>query len=226
MSTDTNLPLPDEEPIGLRERGRQERFARVLTAAEELFIAKGFDAVTTREVAQLAGVGEATLFRYVANKTDLLLLVIGRTQDSLIDDIVLSDRRTEDHSPEAPSGEWYIDRIAAIYRERIRYYTLDPENVAKYVVSGLQSSGSRLGERSTRAGDRIIELVRNIVVTAQERRVFRDDVDPTLVARNLNGCYIHEVLRSPARNLPIETTWDRLHERFDVMLRPLLVTVD
>lgn len=214
-----------EPPIGLRERNRRERFARILNAAEQLFTEHGFDQVTTREVAQAAGVGEATLFRYVANKSDLLMLVIGRTQDVLLDELEGADDRTAEAMPEHPSGEWFMERIHAIYSGRIRYYQSDPENVAKYVSTGLQT-GSALGPRSTVSGDRVITRVRGILEDAQRRGVLRDDVDAKTVARNVNGIYIHEVLRSQPRQLDISQTWDRLRDRFDVMLRPLIVDAD
>ncbi len=40
-----------------------------------MFIAKGFDDTTTREIAQRASVGIGTLFIYADNKRDLLFLV-------------------------------------------------------------------------------------------------------------------------------------------------------
>lgn len=211
-----------ERPLGLREASRRERLARILNAAEELFSAKGFDHVTTREIAQRAGVGEATLFRYVPNKADLLLRVIGRTQDDLIDELELIDDSTAADAAPNPAGQWYINRINEIYRARIRYYTTDPKNVAQFVVSGLQAD-SNVGTLSTKAGDRIISRVQSIVQAGQASGALRDDVDALIVARNINGTYIHEVLRSPARHLSIPGTWDRLSERFDVMLRPLII---
>lgn len=213
--------VPSPEPkIGLRERNRRERFARILNAAEELFIEKGFDQVTTREIAQAAGVGEATLFRYVANKGDLLLLVIGRTQDALIDRLEAADDETASATPAAPTGDWFIQRILDIYQGRIRYYETDPENIAKFVSTGLEM-GSTLGPRSTNAGDRVVARIREIIEAGQAAGALRDGLSAETIARNVNGIYIHEVLRSPARNLDISLTWDRLAERFDVMLRPL-----
>ena len=43
----------------------------IVTAAAPLFAAKGFDAVTTREVAEAAGVSEALLYRHFDNKAAL-----------------------------------------------------------------------------------------------------------------------------------------------------------
>ena len=44
---------------------------RLVEAAVQLFSRQGFKGTSTRDIAQLAGVNEATLFRYFARKTDL-----------------------------------------------------------------------------------------------------------------------------------------------------------
>ena len=44
-------------------------------AARELFLAKGFDNTTIREIALRAGVGLGTVFVYAKNKRDLLFLI-------------------------------------------------------------------------------------------------------------------------------------------------------
>jgi AcrR family transcriptional regulator len=51
----------------------QETRRRILTAAKEIYEAKGSRGTTTREVAERAGVNEATLFRHFGNKNALLL---------------------------------------------------------------------------------------------------------------------------------------------------------
>ena len=49
---------------------------RIVEAAEHLFARRGFKAATTREIAQLAGVNEVTLFRYFLHKLDLLCAAV------------------------------------------------------------------------------------------------------------------------------------------------------
>jgi AcrR family transcriptional regulator len=48
---------------------------RILSAALRLFASQGFDATTTRDLAQQAGVAEGTLFRHFANKKAILIEV-------------------------------------------------------------------------------------------------------------------------------------------------------
>ena len=45
---------------------------RILEAAGQLFASKGFDAATTRDIADAAGVASGTLFNYFATKEAIL----------------------------------------------------------------------------------------------------------------------------------------------------------
>ncbi|WP_181698252.1 TetR/AcrR family transcriptional regulator [Nocardia sp. GTS18] len=60
---------------GRRERNKQQKLERITAAARELFAERGVDEVTTQEIADKADIGAGTLFLYVKNKGELLLLV-------------------------------------------------------------------------------------------------------------------------------------------------------
>jgi len=51
--------------------GRSVTGVRIVEAAVQLFSRRGYKGTSTREIAHLAGVNEATLFRYFARKADL-----------------------------------------------------------------------------------------------------------------------------------------------------------
>ena len=57
----------------LRERQRAQIRADIRRAAFRLFIERGYDAVTTEEIATAAGVSPRTFFRHVPTKEELLL---------------------------------------------------------------------------------------------------------------------------------------------------------
>lgn len=59
--------------MSLRARQRRQIRADIQHAAFELFARKGFDAVTTEQIAAAAGVSPSTYFRHVRSKEDLLL---------------------------------------------------------------------------------------------------------------------------------------------------------
>jgi AcrR family transcriptional regulator len=58
---------------GLRERKKRRMYETVSEIAIELFLEKGFDAVSVAEVAAAAEISKPTLFRYFPAKEDLVL---------------------------------------------------------------------------------------------------------------------------------------------------------
>ncbi|WP_344158008.1 helix-turn-helix domain-containing protein [Kribbella yunnanensis] len=58
--------------LGRRERKKQQTKAAISKVATELFLERGFDAVTVAEVAQAADVAVQTVFNHFATKEDLL----------------------------------------------------------------------------------------------------------------------------------------------------------
>src|SRR5438270_7531666 len=63
------------QPVGRRERNKQEKLERITAAARELFAEHGVDEVTTQQIADRADIGTGTLFLYAKSKGELLLLV-------------------------------------------------------------------------------------------------------------------------------------------------------
>ncbi|QMU76633.1 TetR family transcriptional regulator [Streptacidiphilus sp. PB12-B1b] len=72
-STDTAAPGPAGPAPGRREQNRQRTHRSLVEAAGQLFQEKGFEAVTVRDIAAAAGVGERTFFRYFPSKESLVL---------------------------------------------------------------------------------------------------------------------------------------------------------
>ncbi len=54
----------------------EQRIASLLAVAREVFAARGFERATTQEIAQRAGVSEATVFTYFGSKRELCVEVI------------------------------------------------------------------------------------------------------------------------------------------------------
>lgn len=63
------------QPLGRRERNKQQKLDRVTAAATELFAEYGVEDVTTQQIADKADIGTGTLFLYAKTKGELLLLV-------------------------------------------------------------------------------------------------------------------------------------------------------
>src|ERR1700710_2844839 len=81
--------------MGLREKKKLETRQTISTVATELFLARGFDAVTIEEIAAAANVSKPTVFNYFARKEDLFL--------DREDDVKLLLREALDERPEGQS---------------------------------------------------------------------------------------------------------------------------
>ena len=62
----------------LRDRQRAQVRADIRRVAYRLFLERGYDAVTTEEIATAAGVSPSTFFRHVPAKDELLLAPVRR----------------------------------------------------------------------------------------------------------------------------------------------------
>lgn len=83
--TASNIDHGDGVKLGLRERNKLDKSTRIRRAALELFETKGYDATTTREIAEMADVGIGTVFMYADDKRDLLFLIFNDVLDEVVD---------------------------------------------------------------------------------------------------------------------------------------------
>ncbi|MGO4807419.1 TetR/AcrR family transcriptional regulator [Arthrobacter sp. 2MCAF15] len=206
------------EHLPLRERAKRKKAKSIREAAEALFSEKPFAEVTTKELAERAGVGEATLFRYMANKTELLLLVYSDKMDEAFGAVESQDAQVA--ATEKKDASSYLQRVYSVYEARCRFYLEDPENSALYLREGFRTD-SALGLRAVEQGDRCIRLVESILQEGQDAGYILQSIDSELVAQNCHGIYMHEIDRAPVRGYTPESIWERVKARLEVQLEPL-----
>lgn len=73
-------------PVGRRERAKEDKRERIMTAARELFAEHGISGVTTQQIADRADVAIGTLYRYASTKAELLIMVQNNKFAAAIDD--------------------------------------------------------------------------------------------------------------------------------------------
>jgi AcrR family transcriptional regulator len=220
MAPPDNPPPADPRPASLREQSRAEAMRRIRATAVELLAEKSFDEITTKEVAQRAGIGEATLFRHVESKQELLMLAYGDRMDALLDEVERRDRELE-RAEEGSTGVQFCRRVLAIFAARVDFYRQSPDNARLYMRYGFDVKNPSLG-RHLGQGDRIIALAARIIGSGQRQGVLSSAVDPETVAENCHGTFIHEVDRTPVRRLPLSAIGDRVNARLSAQLVPLI----
>ncbi|WP_406813701.1 TetR/AcrR family transcriptional regulator [Mycobacterium sp. M23085] len=91
------MTLPTR-PVSLRDRQRAQIRADIRRAAFRLFVERGYDAVTTEEIATAAGVSPRTFFRHVPSKEELLLAPVRYGGAAIVN---LLEGRPAGESPDA-----------------------------------------------------------------------------------------------------------------------------
>ncbi len=71
--------------MGLREQKKEQTRRRISDVATRLFLARGYSAVTTAEIAQAAEVSPATLFNYFPTKESLVFDEDSALEDTLVE---------------------------------------------------------------------------------------------------------------------------------------------
>jgi AcrR family transcriptional regulator len=145
-------------------RGREATTAAILDAAEELFSADGFDAVTVRAIAARAGVSHALVHRYLGSKADVFRGVLSRNQG-----VVLAAAADE---PEL------LVSTSLMMREGLtnhRAYVRLLADSALHDVSYEQTPGRFA------AVDRLVELAQRAAGSASPGERSEKDLDPRFV---------------------------------------------
>lgn len=97
----------------LRDRQRAQIRADIRRAAFRLFIERGYDAVTTEEIATAAGVSARTFFRYVPAKEELLLAPVRHGGAAIVN---LLERRPAGEPPDVALSNAIIGRTRSFDR--------------------------------------------------------------------------------------------------------------
>jgi TetR/AcrR family transcriptional regulator len=111
------------QPVGRRERNKQNKLERITAAARELFAEHGVDEVTTQQIADKADIGTGTLFLYAKTKGELLLLV----QNSSYVDALEKGRAAAEGIPDA------LDAVMAIVRPVVECNRTQIDNGRTYL---------------------------------------------------------------------------------------------
>lgn len=179
-----NTPSTDNpSKLGLRERNKLDKRTRIRRAALELFETKGFDATTTREIAELADVGIGTVFMYANDKRDLLFLIFNDELDTVVDEAFanVDGRKTLSAQMAGVFGRFYeaFHQRATLARILLRELVFFSE--------GKQADQFMANRR------RILEGLERLARNAIEKHKVRSTEDPAEIAKAFFFLYSGEV---------------------------------
>ncbi len=137
---------------GVRELKKADKWRRISSTARRLFAERGYESVTTAELARESGVGVGTLFRYVRSKAALLVTILN-------EQVQIGVEMALDQAAEGGSAE---DCIMTMLRPLADQCREHPENATAYereVLFGEGSQRSQAVHQLTGLEDVIVEIL-------------------------------------------------------------------
>ena len=198
MDQPARTPHTDQAERPPRADARANR-SRILQVAEEVF-GKGGESASTEEVARLAGVGHATVFRHFPTKAALLEAVFVRRLERLRDQAGgLADA--------ADPGRAFFDFFA---------HTVADAASKIAVADALADEGAKAAASTVQASDDLRWAVGVLLQRAQEAGAVRDDIDlpelyALLIGTSRAAAYAH--LDEKVRDRTLAIVFDGLAPR-------------
>jgi len=154
---------------GLRERTRRAVQAELSEAAQELFLAQGYEATTIDQIADAAGISRRSFFRYFATKEDV---VIGK-YELHGDDLVAAMRAR-------PLDEPIWDTLRRTFDVVVSYYS-DPHRrdraaLMREIVVSHPALYARYLEKLERIQERLTETLKERAALRGEKTETNDAV--------------------------------------------------
>ena len=163
----------------MRDEGREQSNEReattaaILDAAEDLFSARGFVAVTVRAIAERAGVSHALVHRYLGSKAEIFRAILSRNQGVML--------------VAAPDNPDLLATTSLIMREGLTNHRRYARLLADSALHGLpyEQTPGRFA-----AVDRLVELAERAAASAPSNERTDEDLDPRFVIACVTALFL------------------------------------
>jgi TetR/AcrR family fatty acid metabolism transcriptional regulator len=158
----------------------ERRIADILLAARDVFTEKGYQEALISDIADRAGVVEGSIYRFFANKRDLLVKTVEHWYEDMLAD--------DDEPFRGVRGTW--NRIRFVVHHHLATIRREPA-LSRLVFQELRPDPdyrkTRLFQLNQTYTHRVVEVVKAAMASGE----FRSDVSPTLVRDMIYGAVEH-----------------------------------
>ena len=203
------MHAPSIRPQKLTRRAlaKQQTREKVLRAAREMFIERGYEGATIRDIARAAGMSTGAVFASFADKPELFDAILSDDFAALLDPM-------QDAATVAPTvREALVGMFGAAYRAHGAQLPL--------IQATLAASWTRTPE-DEKARRESMRPIRSLVTQVLERGVERGELntrfDLRLVSDVIWDLYLAGYRPAAFEGLSVDNQTDRLAERMDLVL--------
>ncbi len=152
-----------------------ERRKHIIKIATELIVKKGYNNISTRELANALGMSTGGLYHYIGSKSDILYLIINFTAELTGQTL---DRFAKELKDAQPADQ--LKESLKVYFETVDYYR-DFHNFVNHIMLSLPLKDRRIVYE---AESRIIQFFESLLNSGMENGEFRR-VDAKILAHNI-----------------------------------------
>jgi AcrR family transcriptional regulator len=199
-----------DAPTSLRAQSKLKTRRRVLDAARRLFMERGYEAATIRDIASGAGLSTGAVFASFLDKTDLFNAVMAEDFVRQVENLKRA------HQPDAKVEE----AIMAVFQAGYRFHCAQlPLLQAAIALSWSHGLGGEFGDRPTYT--LAMEALTEALQLGVERGELKDGFDDRLVAEILWDGYVANYRRAVFDHWTIDRLVERSREQIQLVLQGL-----
>ena len=161
----------------LIERKKRQKWRRIAKSASALFAEQGFEATTTRQIAQRAQVAVGTLYLYAKTKEALVVRLFREEIDAAVEQAF-----------ESLPDVALVDQLVHVFRHFYAFYARD-KALSRVLVQQV-TFGATQSEDNVAFTMAFIQRLGGLFTAAAERGELRDDPPAVLAATNAFASYL------------------------------------
>jgi AcrR family transcriptional regulator len=190
-----------------RERRKEETLSRIETVAWDLFRRRGYEATSTREIAEGADIAAGTFFNYFPEKRSLLIHLMQRQIDSA------TNRAFEAMAPSTLERE-----LTELFAALTQCYAKERRLSRVFIKELLFTDGQRRTESAAWTFG-LVKRISSLVDRAQGRGELDPSIDPMEAAQQVFSTHYFGLVTWLGGTIPSR---DAQEEQFRASLRLLL----
>jgi len=205
------LPIESDVPTSLRAQSKLKTRRRVLDAARQLFMERGYEAATIRDIASHAGLSTGAVFASFIDKTDLFNAVMAED----------FQRQVEALRGAAKPGAKVEDAILAVFEAGYRFHGAQlPLLQAAISLSWSHGLGGEFGDRPSfgLAMDALSDILTRGVEAGELKA---DSEQVRLAAELLWDAYVSNYRRALFDGWSIDRLIERVRQQISMVLASL-----
>lgn len=172
----------------------RDRYEAILAAATRVFAEKGYSNASITEIARAADISDGLIYKYFANKRDLLEHVLTSFYERVIADL----------EAKVAKGRDFEERLYILISEHLRTFIADTD-VCRLYISEVRTASDYRGSAIQQLNRRYTSVLINIVDQGIADGEVQPDVDPRLVRDMLFGAIEHSSWRHINGTRPLDS---------------------